>query len=79
MSPLESWTTQPVYHLEQDWIERIVTTLNQHEVCSKELLIKLINTPRMKEFMGERYPKLLAVAHGTLKGKARIKSGFGRR
>jgi hypothetical protein len=50
-----------LYHLDAKWIEKVFRGFQQHLVCSTELLLKLLNTPRMKEILGERFPKLVTL------------------
>lgn len=43
-----------LYHLDRVWIEKVVKGFARHQVCSNELLLKLLSTPRMKQILGER-------------------------
>lgn len=53
-----------LYHLGANLIEYCIKMFSQHKVCSKDLLVKLIKTPRMKVLMGDRYMNLMALAEG---------------
>jgi hypothetical protein len=47
-----------LYKLDGNWIQKIIKAFKKHQVCSDELLLKLVNTPRMKEILGDQYLKL---------------------
>jgi hypothetical protein len=55
-----------LYRLGVNLIEQSIKLFSQHKVCSKDLLVKLIKTPRMKAIMGNRYANLMALAEGKL-------------
>jgi hypothetical protein len=48
-----------LYRLDCAWIEKVIRGFSQHQVCSNELLIKILNTPRMKQILGDRFPRLM--------------------
>jgi ankyrin repeat protein len=43
-----------LYFYELDFSESIIKTLHQHKVCRPDVLLKLINAPKMKMFLGFR-------------------------
>ena len=48
-----------LYHLDCAWIARVIRGFSQHQVCSNELLVKLLNTPRMKQILGDQFSRLM--------------------
>ena len=48
-----------LYQLGRYSIVMIVSDFYRHQVCSNEVLFKLVNTSRMKQYVGDRYPKLV--------------------
>ena len=48
-----------LYHLEPRLIERLIHKFSEHHVCSLEILLKLTDTPKMKQMLGQRYSKLM--------------------
>jgi hypothetical protein len=47
--------------LPPDKVEKIVLKFRAHQVCADQELFQLINTPRLKQHLGERFPKLKAL------------------
>ncbi len=64
-----------LYRLDANWIERIIKEFSLHKVGSKDLLLKLVKTPRMKAILGNRYEDLMALAEGKQEHKSRIRRG----
>jgi hypothetical protein len=47
-----------LYRLDAAWIEKVIREFLKHNVCSMEILLDLISTPKMKLLLGERFLKL---------------------
>lgn len=53
-----------LYKLDAPWIERIALEFLRHEVCSRDVIVSLVSTAKMKEILGARHPACLASLAG---------------
>ena len=47
-----------LHRLDARWIAKVIREFHEHNVCSKEILLELISSVKMKQLLGERLPRL---------------------
>jgi hypothetical protein len=47
-----------LHRLDARWTAKVIREFHQHNVCSKEILLNLISSAKMKQLLGERFPGL---------------------
>ncbi|HEX3627076.1 MAG TPA: hypothetical protein VH280_16830 [Verrucomicrobiae bacterium] len=53
-----------LHRLDARWITKVIRKFHEHNVCSKEILLELISSTKMKQLLGEHLPRLKKMVSG---------------
>jgi hypothetical protein len=53
-----------LHRLDARWIAKVIREFHAHNVCSKEILLELISSIKMKQLLGKRLPRLKKMVSG---------------